>query len=333
MAKAKYLKELIKAYKEDDRKKFKNTVNEIIKEEEQKNHFTLAKQLKKIMENYEIKPPINYHHSLQYFEKIPKDIDRQIYLIDIKQSKFILDDVILSQENRDIILDIIDDHNKATLLKANNLKPKSKILFCGPPGCGKTLTAEAMAGELQLPLVYTKLDAIVSSYLGDTSSNLRKVFDYLYQNKFVVFFDEFDAIGKSRDDDNEHGEIKRVVNSFLQMIDTYYGESIIIAATNHQGLLDKAVWRRFDEIIYFDKPKSQEIVELLKLKLRIFPKTSLDYIELAKKLINLSHSEIEMICYDAIKFCVKNNNKSLDMKVMEQAIKRHERRKKIYSKK
>ncbi|MDD2299205.1 MAG: ATP-binding protein [Fermentimonas sp.] len=303
----------------------------MIKNEEEKNHRKLAKELRSIMENYNSNPVMNFEPAFQYLERMPKDTDRQSFLMEIKYSKNILEDVILSKENLEIINDVVDDYYKSSRLKAYNLKPNTKLLFCGPPGCGKTLTAKALAGQLQLPLLYTKLDAIISSYLGDTASNLRRVFEYINQGRWVVFFDEFDAIGKSRDDSNEHGEIKRVVNSFLQIIDTYEGESIIIAATNHQGLLDRAVWRRFDEIIFFDTPSKEEIERLIKLKLRTFPQYDINFEGVISELCGMSHSEIENICNESMKICVKNNVNLLDTNIFEKAINKQKRRSDIYS--
>jgi len=153
----------------------------------------------------------------------------------------------------------------------HGFQPATKLLFCGPPGCGKTLCAEIIASELGLPLLYTRFDAIVSSYLGETAANLRKVFEYASSSRWVVLFDEFDAIGKARDDAAEHGELKRVINSFLQLLDGFTAPSILIAATNHEQLLDPALWRRFDEILVFPRPSVHEIRSLLGMKLKKFP--------------------------------------------------------------
>lgn len=330
MTRSDLLKELLKAYRAKDRCEFEKVVNEIIKSEERKNHKKLAKELRSIMENYRCNGVANLGSVIECFEKLPKDVERQNFLVHMRSSKYILEDVILSKVNTNVIEDVIDDYYQSLKLIAYNLKPKTKLLFCGPPGCGKTLTAEALAGELQLPLLYTRLDAIISSYLGDTASNLRKVFDYITQGRWLVFFDEFDAIGKSREDAYEHGEIKRVVNSFLQMIDTYEGESIIVAATNHQNLLDRAIWRRFDEILLFDKPNNEEIVKLIKLKLRTYPKYDIDFDNVINLLSGMSHSEIENICNDAMKICVKNDIKLLDTDIFEKAISKQKRRVNIY---
>ena len=128
---------------------------------------------------------------------------------------------------------------------------RRRVLMFGPPGSGKTSAAEGLAAELGIPLVVVRLDSLISSYLGETASNLRRVVDYAARAPFVVLFDEFDAIGRNRDDPQEHGELKRVVNAFLQMIEAYSGTSLLLAATNHEQLLDPALWRRFDDVIEF----------------------------------------------------------------------------------
>lgn len=148
------------------------------------------------------------------------------------------------------------------------MKAANKIIFFGPPGCGKTLAAEVIAFELSLPIAIVRLDALVSSLLGETAANLRAVFDYIAQVPLVALFDEFDAIGKERSDTSEHGELRRVVNAVLQMMDAYQGKSMILAATNHESILDSAIWRRFDETIEFPMPTNKQIVEILSSKLR-----------------------------------------------------------------
>ena len=129
-------------------------------------------------------------------------------------------------------------------MRIRGLHPSDRILLCGPPSCGKTLTAEVIASELGRPFAIVRTDSVVSSFLGETAANLRKVFDFATAAPMVVLLDEFDALGKEREDASEHGELLRVVNAVLQMLDAYDGRSLIIAATNHEGMLDSAVWRQ-----------------------------------------------------------------------------------------
>ena len=213
-----------------------------------------------------------------------------------------LTDLVLDEATRKTLERIVDENRKADLLKTYGSRPANRILFCGPPGCGKTVSAEAIAAELYLPLALVRFDAVVSSYLGETAANLRKVFDFARSRPMVVLFDEFDAIGKDRASLEEHGEIKRVVNSFLQILDGFRSDTVAIAATNHQGLLDPALWRRFDEIVFFDMPCAAAIEELLRRNLRqIGVHPAVDLHILAEGLVGLSHADVERIARDAAK--------------------------------
>lgn len=200
------------------------------------------------------------------------------------------------------------------------MTPKKKLLFCGAPGCGKTICAEAVANILDLPILYTCFDGLISSYLGETSSNIRKVFDFASKNNWVLFFDEFDAIGKSRDTVEEHSELKRVVNSFLQILDGFTCDSLVIAATNHEKAIDKALWRRFDEIVMFNKPNYEQIVMLIQKKLRAFSVECLDINKFAKELEGCSYADIERVCLSSIKSCVINGNKPITNEVFSENV-------------
>lgn len=171
----------------------------------------------------------------------------------------------MSDENSSLIEEILKELHKSEVLKSYGLYPVDRLLFCGPPGCGKTLTAEVVASELGLPFSIVRIDSVVSSYLGETASNLRQVFDFISSISMVVLFDEFDALGKERDDASDHGELKRVVNAFIQMLDGYGGKSLLIAATNHDHILDSAVWRRFDEVLIFDLPNIEHLRRLISI--------------------------------------------------------------------
>jgi SpoVK/Ycf46/Vps4 family AAA+-type ATPase len=174
---------------------------------------------------------------------IPRDTEKGFPLFEIKEYYDNFDDLILENQSKDRLKYIIDEFKSKDILYTYGLKPKQKILFCGPPGTGKTYSAKIMSPVLNYPTVYVRFDSIVSSFLGERASNLRKIFDFIEDGEWVVLFDEFDIVGKKRDDPYEHGEIKRVVNNFMQMLDDYNGKSLIIASTNHQHLLDTAIWR------------------------------------------------------------------------------------------
>jgi SpoVK/Ycf46/Vps4 family AAA+-type ATPase len=200
--------------------------------------------------------------------------------------------------------------------------PISKLLFYGPPGCGKTLCAYVLAAEIGIPLMYVRFDALVSSFLGETAGNIRRVFDLAKDNSYVIFFDEFDAIGRSRNDATEHGEIKRVVNTFLQQIDRFSGHSLIVAATNFEQSLDYAIWRRFDDTMYFALPTNEEKERLFSLRLQQFNGP----VQAIKEYLNLtqtfSHADIENVCRMIMRKCILDGKRSYTKKEIELAVKK-----------
>jgi SpoVK/Ycf46/Vps4 family AAA+-type ATPase len=186
------------------------------------------------------------------------------------------------------------------MLISHGVPPRRTFLFTGPPGCGKSATAEALADELGRQFAVVNLSTLVSSFLGDTAKNLSAILEAASVEPWVILFDEFDAIGKERADRTDHGELKRVVTAFLQQLDGFSGPSVLVAATNHPGLLDSAVWRRFDEVIEFAPPSIHDIRALLRLKLRsIKRERGLDIELVASACKDLTHAEVEAVVISA----------------------------------
>lgn len=334
MASGKLLRQLFKGIAQGDEQSYLTAAEQIIHEERVKQHHLLANDLQRILQSSvpEFTGDVLRTSSVKSSE-IPKDAERGLPLLEVRVPCRFISDVVLSDHNKSIVEEVILEQDREELIRSHGLRPKSKLLFCGPPGCGKSLTAEVVAGELQLELVIIRFDAVVSSYLGETAANLRKVFDFLEKGRFVALFDEFDAIAKEREDEAEHGELKRVVNSFLQMLDSYRGRSLLIAATNHEGMLDRALWRRFDEIFFFDRPNLEQIRRLLELKLRSsdydLPTDSRDFLQ---HMEGFSHADIERVIIQAIKQTILKGRKSLDKDLFEDALKREMERKEIVQK-
>ncbi len=321
MASGKLLRQLIKSGAEGNLNAFRSVSEEVIREERAKQHHLLANDLEKILYGRP-RPYRNIGGN-----NVPSDKERGLPLLAMKEPTRRLEDVVLSEENRAQFDEILAEHHHEDLLRSYGLEPADRLLFCGPPGCGKTLTSEILASELGRPLAVVRIDSVVSSYLGETAANLRKVFDFASTMPMVMLFDEFDAVAKERSDSAEHGELKRVVNSVLQMMDDYQGQSILIAATNHEGILDSAVWRRFEEVLVFDLPNMEQIRCLVEIKLRgvrrDFELESTKLLELFK---GTSHADIERILRRAIKDMVLAKNEFLCERHIKAAVLRENAR-------
>lgn len=179
-----------------------------------------------------------------------------------------LSDLHLSNQVRSRCLEVIEEQRRADVLRAHGLEPRNRLLLVGPPGNGKTSLAESIAYELALPLFTVRYDAVITSYLGETAQRLKRLFDFIRTQPAVLFFDEFDAIGKERGDLHETGEIKRVVTTLLLQLDDLPSYCILIGATNHPELLDRATWRRFQLRLLLDCPSEEQLVKYFAQQLK-----------------------------------------------------------------
>jgi SpoVK/Ycf46/Vps4 family AAA+-type ATPase len=221
-------------------------------------------------------------------------------ILSLSYPKTKLADMVLSAATEGKLARVIREHKSLSPIRSHGLAPRRKLLLVGNPGTGKTLTASALAGELGLPLFVVHLDGLITKYMGETAAKLRLVFDAIAQTRAVYLFDEFDSIGSERGLANDVGEIRRVVSSFLQMVERDHSDSLIIAATNHIALLDRALFRRFDDIIRFELPDAERAKLLLQSKLAVFgPK--INWTIAAKSAVGLSYADITRACEDAIK--------------------------------
>lgn len=300
MANGNLLRQLVRSGADGDLDAFRGVAKKVIAEERQKQHHLLADDLESILYGRPAKPRSGASRRLA--AATPHDHERGIPLLAVGEPSRRLEDVVLSPINLSIVKRIVRESHREDVLKAYGLRPSDKVLFCGPPGCGKTLTAEVIAHELGRPFVVVRTDSVVSSFLGETAANLRRVFDFVAAQPTVALFDEFDALGKERDDVTEHGELRRVVNAVLQMLDAYDGRSVVIAATNHEGMLDTAIWRRFEEVLVLAPPTRTQLRKLLEVKLRGV-RRRIGLAELAASGIfdGASHADVERVLRRAIK--------------------------------
>jgi SpoVK/Ycf46/Vps4 family AAA+-type ATPase len=331
MARGEIIRKLFQSFSRNEREGFYAAAMELIEEEKSKNHNLLAKDLERILQNGHSKSSPASNNLYKSYSEVPKDRETGLALIDIKSFDLTWDDVVLEPKNLEILQRVTLENRKQEILQAYGLQPKSKLLFCGPPGCGKTLTAKVLSGVLGIPLVYVNLAAVFSSYLGETATNLKKIFDYVEKGEWVVLFDEFDAIARDRNTLNEHGEVKRLVNSLLQLIDGSSANSIFIAATNHESLLDSAVWRRFDEVILFAKPDLELRTLLLKRYLSRIRYSNIDLVKFAAELGQATGADVERICVDAIKSVILRGDRELTASDLKTALERYLERNSIIS--
>jgi len=317
MASGKLLRLLVQSGASGDPTAFRSATEQLIKEERQKQHNLLANDLERILYG-ERAPSSSTVHSI--LPEAPVDKESGVALIDIKQANRSIEELVLEQSTLEVIENVLEEYRREDVLRSYGMMPAEKVLFFGPPGCGKTLSAEAIAYELNRPLAIVRLDSLVSSFLGETAANLRKVFDFIAKHKLVVLFDEFDALGKERDDGSEHGELRRVVNAVLQMMDSYDGQSIIIAATNHDQILDSAIWRRFDELVEFPVLNKKQLQNLLQLKLRgVRREFDLDCPELHSIFDGKSPAIIERIIRRAVKRMILKQKEFLTVRMLNHA--------------
>lgn len=303
------VKSLFRAFRDRNEKAFIKTAESIISEELAANHHNLATQLKKALGHPRAASKENTHRN--ELTTMLRDRRKGESLIALQDSKVSQSRIVLSDEPRSKVERIISEHRKRSKLSKYGYSPKNKLLFWGPPGCGKTFTAYYIAHELGFPVGVLRLNAVISSFLGDTASNIQRVFDLANRRTLVLLLDEVDSVGKNRDDPNDVGELKRVVNSLLQAMDSFWSDSsLVIAASNHQYLLDPAIWRRFDDLVNFPLPGRAEREAHLRLLLNGV-RFEGSFQNLAKRITSISYADIEKIVVEGIKTMILQDRQRL----------------------
>lgn len=323
MAKAEQIKRLITSYGRPD--EFRAAASRIIEDEHRKGHIPLAAALKRALDAHVHGETARTGTPAGSLVGTERYAEPALDLVDVAEPVRGLADIVLTPEARGIFDRIIEEQRRADELRRHRLPVRNRLLLCGPPGCGKTLSAEVIARELGLPLLTARIDVLISSLLGQTAANLRKLFDYASRQPCVLFLDEFDALARSRTDSGEHNELRRVVNSLLGMIDRFKSRSVLIAATNLDSVVDNAIWRRFDDVVHFAEPTADEIGRLLALLFKNYP-VNFELATVIPKLAGLSFADIERVAQDAIKTSVLKRRKAVTETDVAAALKAEHRR-------
>lgn len=312
---------LVEAHNSGNEKIFEKALIDLVNDEERKGNLSISMSLKKAYKTNisnsntgDMSPMSSMSFTTQSISALPKDRDSTLELIDIMQSTVKLSDVALTEKTTDALKQIIEEQKRRESLLERGVIPTNRVLFCGPPGCGKTLVANALAGELDMPIAYVKLDGLVSSYLGQTGTNIRKIFEFVKNKRIMLFLDEFDAIAKKRDDSQELGELKRVVTTLLQNLDGLPANVFLVAATNHHQLLDSAIWRRFNLSILMELPiEKQRKQIILPYLMKNLEGSNIDVEILAVLTEGMSGAQICNFMQSLIKYCVMNEKNSNDI--------------------
>lgn len=309
---------LLASHFDGDDERVRTIALQIAASEARQGHLQNAELFKKVLERSLSRPETLPQNEPTMLSKPRGELEG---LISVAHTKTRLDDMSLTQSVRFRLTRLVRQQVSRGTLREHSLRPSSKLLLVGPPGSGKTLTASALAGELNLPLFTIRLDALITRFLGETATKLRAVFDQIGQMRGVYLFDEFDALGGKRSANNDVGEIRRVLNSFLQFLEEPNAtDSVIVAATNHPELLDRALIRRFDEIIEYGLPDLESIKDILKRRLGDRIARSMNWQAIASSAEGLSQGEITRAVDEALRETVLNRQKVADSELLVSAL-------------
>ena len=307
MPSADQIKALISSLSEGDEAHFYSIAMQIAAHEARAGHGKLAEEIRALIDKAKSRRSIPGRGAIP----IARPRGEASELLQVSYPNVRLNDMVLTEGTREKLERLLQEQKAVVRIRAQGLNPRRKILLSGKPGTGKTMTASVLAGELGVPLFVVRLDGLITKFMGETAAKLRVIFETLTQTRGVYLFDEFDSIGTARDAGNDVGEIRRVVNSFLQMVEQDNSDSLIIAATNHVGILDQALFRRFDDIIQYDLPDHQRIIDTLRAKLGAFKATKFQWPKLASISEGLSYADLTRACEEAIKYALIHDQEKI----------------------
>lgn len=312
MATAEQLKALIQSHTQGDDGRFMSIAMQIAAHAARSGHDRLAEELRKLIDTARLERG-RIPAGMQSGRPVPiaQPVGDLAGLFAASFPKTLLSEMVLSPEVRRRLDRVLLEYRQRDRLREHALSPRRKLLLTGPPGTGKSMTAEAMAGELGLPLLRVQFHTLITKFMGETAAKLHLIFESMQRTKGVYFFDEFDAIGARRGATNDVGEARRVLNSFLLFLEDDRSEGLVIAATNLAGMLDSALFRRFDDVIEYERPTGSMIDDLVRNRLSMFEIRDWDISKLRKAAATLSHAEIVRACEDAAKDAVLEESRAV----------------------
>ena len=320
MATSKHLLAMLRSHIDGDNEHFLSVAMQVAAHEARQGHSNLAKQLRDLVDEARTLKTSRASKPIPFAQ--PKgDLAS---LISASYSETRLANMVLPKALEARLKRIITEQLQQHNLNKHGLHPRRKILLVGPSGAGKTMTATALAGELSLPLFTVAFDGLITRFMGETAAKLRLVFDAMLETRGVYFFDEFDAIGAKRTAENDVGEIRRVLNSFLQFLENDDSDSLIIAATNHAELLDSALFRRFDDVIHYELPDPKIAEGILKTRLSCFDTKGVDWKKVAEKTTGFCQAEVTKIASEAAKRVILDERNQIEQDDLLAVIKERE---------
>jgi len=324
MASAEQLKALIKSHIDRDDGQFYSVAMQMAAHEAKLGHGKFAEELRDMIDASKARLSQNASGKIVpiagAFISSAKPRGELASLLTITHPANRMGDIVLDEDAAMQLARTVKEQRQIARIKEHGLSPRRKLLLVGPPGTGKTMTASVLAGELGIPLFLVRLDSLITKFMGETAAKLRQVFDAIADIRGVYFFDEFDAIGSQRGNANDVGEIQRVLNSFLQMIEQDQSNSLILAATNHPELLDRALSRRFDDVIEYRLPTSIQALELIRARLGTFVCKPFKINGLAKQAEGLSYAEICRAVDESIKDAIMCDQTKVQFVALETAL-------------
>lgn len=316
MAKAEQIKALIRSHWSEDPERFMTLALQVAAYEAQQGHRELALEIRDMVDKAK-----RERHG-----KVVSALQPELEgLVEVEATDARLSMLVLRPELLQRVERIVSEYLQRHKIKQHGLSHRRKVLLTGPPGTGKTLTARVLAHELRLPLMTVQVDKLASKFMGETGAKLRKVFELIQRRQAVYFFDEFDTLGGGRVNDNDVGEMRRVLNAMLQFIEQDQSDSLIIAATNSPELLDKALFRRFDDVLVYELPSSEERRALVANILGTFLPSRMGWSEVLKRSEGLSHAELDLACKDAIKEAILTDRSRIATAMLTTALDQRKR--------